>query len=256
MLVGEGKFPHSYPHCWRCHNPVIFRATEQWFIRPASRGKSFARHALAEIKKVKWKPAWGEERMHNMIVDRPDWCISRQRFWGVPLVIFYCDGCGKSLRISRRCATCFRFLSAKARMPGTRILPKSCFRRARSALPAARRNGAKKATFSMCGLIPDPPTRRAAEAGGEASRGYLPGRSGPISRMVPELVAGRCGVDGMRPYEQVVTHGWTLDEKGRADVEVAGQCDGPEEICESGARTCCASGCLAGLHGGYAMSVR
>ena len=94
MLVGEKKFSHSYPHCWRCHTPVIFRATEQWFIQldggsatvpppnaPALRGR-----ALDEIKKVKWLPAWGEERIHNMIADRPDWCISRQRFWGIPLV--------------------------------------------------------------------------------------------------------------------------------------------------------------------------
>lgn len=106
MLVGEKKFSHSYPHCWRCHKPVIFRATEQWFIQldggsatvappkaPALRGR-----ALEEIKKVKWLPAWGEERIHNMIVDRPDWCISRQRFWGIPLIIFYCDTCGKILK--------------------------------------------------------------------------------------------------------------------------------------------------------------
>ena len=96
MLVAEGKLQHSYPHCWRCHNPVIFRATEQWFIgldRENLRGD-----ALGEIEKVKWIPGWGRDRMQKMIADRPDWCISRQRFWGVPLIVFYCDACGKQLR--------------------------------------------------------------------------------------------------------------------------------------------------------------
>ncbi len=80
---------HSYPHCWRCHNPVIFRATEQWFIgmeRNDLRG-----HALDAIKQVRWMPAWGEERISNMIATRPDWCISRQRVWGVPIIVFYCE---------------------------------------------------------------------------------------------------------------------------------------------------------------------
>jgi isoleucyl-tRNA synthetase len=97
-LLEEQKLSHSYPHCWRCHNPVIFRATEQWFIDldAAGRdGKSIRARALDEIEKVKWTPEWGAERMRSMIADRPDWCVSRQRFWGVPLVILYCDKCGK-----------------------------------------------------------------------------------------------------------------------------------------------------------------
>jgi isoleucyl-tRNA synthetase len=97
-LLGEQKLSHSYPHCWRCHNPVIFRATEQWFIDldAAGRdGRSIRARALDEIEKVKWTPEWGAERMRSMIADRPDWCVSRQRFWGVPLVILYCAKCGK-----------------------------------------------------------------------------------------------------------------------------------------------------------------
>jgi isoleucyl-tRNA synthetase len=97
-LLGEQKLSHSYPHCWRCHNPVIFRATEQWFIDldAAGRdGRSIRTRALDEIEKVKWTPEWGAERMRSMIADRPDWCVSRQRFWGVPLVILYCAKCGK-----------------------------------------------------------------------------------------------------------------------------------------------------------------
>src|SRR6266853_1708908 len=100
-LLGHHEYKHSYPHCWRCHNPVIFRATEQWFIKmdQAAYGKekSLRQEALEEIHGVKWIPAWGEDRMYEMIEKRPDWCVSRQRFWGVPIIVFYCEGCGKRL---------------------------------------------------------------------------------------------------------------------------------------------------------------
>jgi len=100
-LLANHEYKHSYPHCWRCHNPVIFRATEQWFIKmdQAARGKqkTLRQEALEEIHAVKWIPAWGEERMYEMVEKRPDWCVSRQRFWGVPIIVFYCDACGKRL---------------------------------------------------------------------------------------------------------------------------------------------------------------
>src|SRR5205823_5686229 len=102
VLMGSEKIEHSYPHCWRCHNPVIFRATEQWFIsmEAVMAGGTLRQRALEEIKNVKWIPAWGEERISNMIATRPDWCISRQRIWGVPIAVFFCDNkdCGAVLR--------------------------------------------------------------------------------------------------------------------------------------------------------------
>ena len=95
-LAGEpGWLTHSYPHCWRCHNPIIFRANEQWFIDIDH--DDLRQRALEEIKKVQWLPEWGEERISNMIATRPDWCISRQRIWGVPITVFHCEACQKPL---------------------------------------------------------------------------------------------------------------------------------------------------------------
>ncbi len=92
-LAAKEQLDHSYPHCWRCHNPVIFRATEQWFI--GMDREEFRTRSLAAIKTVTWHPAWGEERIANMVATRPDWCISRQRVWGVPIIVFYCDRCAE-----------------------------------------------------------------------------------------------------------------------------------------------------------------
>ena len=103
-LLAKQDLKHSYPHCWRCHKPVIFRATEQWFINldtqvktEAGEEKTFRQQAIDEIAKVTWDPSWGQERITNMIATRPDWCISRQRIWGVPIAVFMCEGCQKPI---------------------------------------------------------------------------------------------------------------------------------------------------------------
>jgi isoleucyl-tRNA synthetase len=103
-LLAASEFKHSYPHCWRCHHPVIFRATEQWFIgleTPVEREDgtvtTFRKLAIEEIDKVVWDPAWGKERITNMIATRPDWCISRQKLWDVPIAVFLCEQCNKPI---------------------------------------------------------------------------------------------------------------------------------------------------------------
>ncbi len=90
-LVKEERFVHSYPHCWRCKEPVIFRATPQWFISMDKKG--LRQNSLQEIEKVQWIPHWGKDRIYGMIENRPDWCVSRQRAWGVPITVFYCENC-------------------------------------------------------------------------------------------------------------------------------------------------------------------
>jgi isoleucyl-tRNA synthetase len=91
----QAKLRHSYPHCWRCHRPVVFRATDQWFL--SLEHQDLRRRTLEEIDRVRWIPRWGRERISNMIEHRPDWCLSRQRLWGVPIAVFYCEGCAEPL---------------------------------------------------------------------------------------------------------------------------------------------------------------
>ncbi len=94
-LIYTSKMQHSYPHCWRCKKPIIFRATNQWFI--SMEKNNFRQKVLQEIKNIKWLNEWGEERITKMVETRPDWCISRQRSWGVPIFVFYCKKCGKAI---------------------------------------------------------------------------------------------------------------------------------------------------------------
>jgi isoleucyl-tRNA synthetase len=229
-LVGERKLSHSYPHCWRCHNPVIFRATEQWFIELDH--DDLRKNALAEIAKVKWKPEWGQERIHDMVAERPDWCISRQRFWGVPLIIFYCDACGKQLRD---------------------------FDALRHVLPFFEREGADAwYTHSPEELLP-PGTKCSCGAAkwrkesdvldvwfdsGSTHLAVLSEKDGTWPADVylegPDQYRGwfhssllvAVGIKGRAPYRQVVTHGWTLDEKGAPMSKSLGNAMYPNEICD------------------------
>ncbi|HHT9127215.1 MAG TPA: isoleucine--tRNA ligase [Candidatus Wujingus californicus] len=109
-LLYKSDLVHSYPHCWRCKSPVIFRATEQWFV--SLDYNNLRQKVLDEIKQVRWLPSWGEGRMSKMVSERPDWCISRQRSWGVPIPAFYCLDCGQEI-IDTKIINCVRDIFEK-----------------------------------------------------------------------------------------------------------------------------------------------
>jgi isoleucyl-tRNA synthetase len=230
MLVGQKKITHSYPHCWRCDNPVIFRATEQWFIG-LDRG-GLRQSALAEVEKVKWLPEWGRERMREMIAERPDWCISRQRFWGVPLIVFYCDACGKQLTeyhalrhvipfFEREGADAWYTHSAEELLPpGTKC-------------PCAGEKWRKESDI-LDVWFDSGSTHLAVlseKEGTWPADVYLEGPDQFRGWFQSSLLNG-VGIRGRAPYKQVVTHGWTLDEKGAPMSKSKGNALYPKEISE------------------------
>jgi isoleucyl-tRNA synthetase len=230
MLVGERKLTHSYPHCWRCHNPVIFRATEQSFI--GLDHNDLRKKALAEIARVKWIPAWGEDRIRDMIAERPDWCISRQRFWGVPLIIFYCEACGKQLREPQALASVVRWFqregsdawythSAEELLPsGTKC---SCgaakWRKESDVLDVWFESGSTHLAVLS------------EKDGTWPAHVYLEGPDQYRGWFHSSLLVA-IGTRGRAPYRQVVTHGWTLDEKGAPMSKSLGNVVLPNEICQ------------------------
>jgi isoleucyl-tRNA synthetase len=312
-LLHTEKTEHSYPHCWRCHNPVIFRATEQWFIsmetpmpggapdsaefgayQSARDAKSrelqscktrrdyellnlpkgtakpedympeivaeinrldgeiaqldeewaslqgigkeklgtLRTRTLEEIKRVKWDPAWGEERLSNMIATRPDWCISRQRVWGVPIAVFLCEGCGKPLNdhaVNEKVVQLFARSGADAWFTSESdgILPAGAkcphcggakFEKETDIFDVWLESGA-----SYLALVNDEPTYPWPSdlylEGGDQYRGWF--QSSLLCAM---------GTHGTPPYKGVVTPGWTLDEKGQAMSKSRGNDVDPVDI--------------------------
>ncbi len=240
-LLGEQKLSHSYPHCWRCHNPVIYRATEQWFIDLDRAGRdagAIRPRALAEITKVKWTPEWGAERIHSMIAERPDWCVSRQRFWGVPLVILYCNKCGKQMddykALHELVAKWFTREGADAWFTHTveELLPVGT----RCACGAS---DWRKET-DILDVWFDSGSSHLAVLGRKDAAGqelpwpadmYLEGPDQYRGWFHSSLLVGVAVRNGA-PYRHVLTHGWTLDAKGQPMSKSLGNVVLPTEVCE------------------------
>jgi isoleucyl-tRNA synthetase len=233
-LLGHHNYTHSYPHCWRCHNPVIFRATEQWFIKmdqsAHGKEKTLRAEALEEIHGVKWIPAWGEERIYEMIEKRPDWCVSRQRFWGVPIIVFYCEGCGTRLEdfaALRNVVKWFKREGADAWYTHT----------AEELLPAGTKcpcgAGAWRKENDILDVWFDAGSSNLAVLKGDEwpADVYLEGPDQYRGWFQSSLLVAT-GLRDRAPYRSVVTHGWTLDEHGRPMSKSLGNVVLPSDICE------------------------
>jgi isoleucyl-tRNA synthetase len=250
-LLGTSDLEHSYPHCWRCHNPVIFRATEQWFISLDTKVKrgdgsetSFRQLTIEEIDKVVWDPAWGKERITNMIATRPDWCISRQRIWGVPIAVFLCEGCSQPIHdagLNRKVVDLFDREGVEAwhTTAVTTLLPSgvkcghcggTTFRKETDILDVWFDSGTS--WFAVCESDRDLKSGyQAFQNGDETKVLYLEGGDQHRGWFHSSLLTS-VALRGRAPYSHVATAGWTLDEQGRAMSKSLGNGVDPVDIAE------------------------
>ncbi len=229
-LVTQGTMTHSYPHCWRCKQPVIFRATPQWFISMDKTG--LRKNSLVEIDKVKWVPHWGRERIYGMIENRPDWCVSRQRAWGVPIPIFYCDRC-ESLHMNPELmdmiyeqfeehgADVWFDKDAKDFLPKD-IVCQQCgsdtFIKENDILDVWFDSGVSHAAV----LEKRPNLKWPADL-------YLEGSDQHRGWFHSSLLTA-VGTRGRAPYESVLTHGFVVDAEGKKMSKSLGNVVAPEEV--------------------------
>ena len=229
-LISKGSVEHTYPHCWRCKEPVILRATEQWFISMENTG--LRQKALKCIDQVTWIPVWGRDRIHGMIENRPDWCISRQRSWGVPIVAFYCKGCGTYLitqEIIDHVAGLFELHGADIWFEADHsvLLPEG------TTCPECKGNTFEKEQ-DILDVWFDSGVSHAAVLESRDYLGwpadmYLEGSDQHRGWFHSALLTA-VGTRGRAPYECVLTHGFVVDGKGEKMSKSKGNVIAPSEI--------------------------
>lgn len=227
-LFALEKIIHQYPHCWRCKSPILFRATEQWFCSISD----FADKAVEAIKSVKWIPAWGEDRITGMVKDRSDWCISRQRTWGVPIPIFYCEDCKKEVitpETIAKVADIFREkgadawyeMDAKDLMPeGIKCSECGCtkFKKETDIMDVWFDSGSSHAAVLDEREYLNYPADLYLE-GADQYRGWF--QSSLLTSVATK---------GVAPYKTVVTHGWVVDGEGKKMSKSLGNTIIPDDV--------------------------
>ena len=228
FLLAKASITHSYPHCWRCKHPIIYRATEQWFCSV----DAIKDQAVKACDGIQWHPAWGKDRMVSMITERSDWCISRQRVWGVPIPVFYCDGCGESIvtpETISHVAELFRQHGSNVwfdRKAGDLVPPgfacpkcgESRFSKENDIMDVWFDSGSTWAAVAAQRENLQYPADIYLE-GGDQYRGWFQ------SSMLTSIAC-----NGVAPYKQIITHGWTVDGEGKAMHKSLGNAMPPEEI--------------------------
>nr|MDQ3321638.1 isoleucine--tRNA ligase [Acidobacteriota bacterium] len=236
-LLFTEDYNHRYPHCWRCKKPVIFRATPQWFISMDEAARNGEKSSLREgslraVETVNWHPSWGEGRMANMLKGRPDWCVSRQRLWGVPITVFYCNGCNETIAdpqivnhvadiFQKETADAWYNRDAKDLLPENFKCPKCAgaeFTKEMDILDVWFDSG------SSCVAVLE--TRDNLQFPADV---YLEGGDQYRGWFNSSLMCGLAAHD-KAPYKNVLTHGWVVDGQGKQMHKSAGNAISPNDI--------------------------
>ncbi len=215
MLLASEQIVHSYPHCWRCKSPIIFRATPQWFCSV----ESFKDEAVAACENVQWLPAWGKDRMDAMIRDRADWCISRQRRWGLPIPVFYCDSCKKPVCTDETIEHISKLFDEHGSNywfanEAAALLPQGF------ACPHCGGTSFTKETDTLDGWFDSGSTHiaslRREDASDWPATMYLEGADQYRGWFQSSLLTSVGALGAGAPFQKCLTHGWTVDGEGKA----------------------------------------
>ncbi len=228
LILAEEPITHSYPHCWRCKQPVIFRATPQWFLSVEK--EALRTRLLNAIKQVKWIPEAGQSRIRGMLETRPDWCLSRQRYWGTPIPVLHCNACDKPILDAGVIERIERLLGERGtdfwfRAPVDEFLPDGC--------PACRSKDLRKDTDILDVWFDSGVSHEAVLKTRESLRWpadlYLEGSDQHRGWFQVSLIPS-VALHGKPPYWQVLTHGFVMDGQGRKMSKSLGNVVSPQEV--------------------------
>ena len=227
-LFASEEFTHSYPHCWRCKSPIIFRATPQWFCSV----ESFKDEAVAACDNVKWLPTWGKDRMVAMIRDRADWCISRQRRWGLPIPVFYCKDCGKPVCTDETIAKISKLFGEFGsnvwfEKDADELVPEGF------TCPHCGGRHFEKETDTLDGWFDSGSTHFASmqkDQGFWPATVYLEGLDQYRGWFQSSLLTAVGALGKGAPFKECVTHGWTVDGEGKAMHKSLGNGVDPADV--------------------------